>query len=136
MPNINASFTLYGQNLTDVPVINPGDWFGKTWLLEVGGCYSPLFLVVEADSASDAIDELADNEQYGHHIVVDEADLGDYDPETSSYGPSGQLIDLDDLMIHGCDGCDVPFHCRYHGDGLPADGVLPADFCWDDCDDD
>ena len=135
MPEITATFTLNGQNLTDVPVINPGDWFGKTWLLEVGGCYSPLFLVVEADSASDAIDELADNEQYGHHIVVDEADLDDYDPETSSYGPSGQVIDLDHLMIHGCDGCDVPFRCRYHGDGLPADGVLPTDFCWDDCDD-
>lgn len=133
MSKITASCNLNGHELTDVLVLNAGDWFGKTWLLEVGGCYSPLFLVVEADSPSDAIDELADNEQYGHHIVVADEDLGDYDSETCHYGPSGQVIDLDHLMIHGCEGCDVPFQCRYHGDGLPNGGVLSTDFCWDNC---
>lgn len=130
---ITATCTLNGHELT-APVINAGDWFGKTWILEVGGCYTPLFLVVEADSVSDAIDELADDEQYGHHIVVDEANLGDYDLESCHFGPSGQVLDLDHLMIHGCEGCDVPFQCRYHGDGLPAEGVLPSNFCWDDFD--
>jgi len=132
---ITATCTLNGHELTEVPVINAGDWFGKTWLLEIGGSYSPLFLIVEADSASDAIDVFADNEKWGHNIVVDEADLGDYDPESCHYGPSGQVLDLDHLAIHGCEGCDVPFSCRYHGDDLPAEGVLPTEFCWDDFND-
>lgn len=131
---ITATCTLNGHDLTDVPVVNPGDWFGKTWLLEIGGSYTPLFLIVEADSASDAIDELADSEKWGHNIVVDEADLGDYDPETCHYGPSGQVLDLDHLAIHGSEGCDVPFPCRYFGEGLPAEGVLPTEFSWDDFD--
>lgn len=132
---ITATCTLNGHELADVPVVNPGDWFGKTWLLEVGGSYTPLFLIVEADSASDAIDELADSEKWGHNIVVDDADLGDYDPEACHYGPSGQVLDLDHLAIHGCEGCDVPFSCRYHGEGLPPEGVEPTGFCWEDFND-
>lgn len=129
---ITATCELNDHQLTDLPVVNPGNWFGKTWLLEIGGSYSPLFLIVEADSPSDAIDELADSETFGHHIVVADEDLGDYDSETCNYGPSGQVVDLDHLMIHGCEGCDRPFQCRYHGDGLPDDGVLPTEFCWDE----
>lgn len=129
---IIATCSLNGHELTDIPVVNPGDWFGKTWLLEIGGSFTPLFLIVEADSASNAIDELADSEQWGHHIIVDEADLDDYDPETCHYGPSGQTLDLDHLAIHGCEGCDVPTPCKYHGDGLPDEGVNPNEFCWGD----
>lgn len=128
MADITASATFHGQQLIDIPVLNPGDWFGKSWLLEIGGSYWPLFLIVEADSASDAIDELADHEKYGHHIVVAEADLGDYPEDDRHYGPSGQVLDLDHLMIHGIEGTTVPFPCRYHGEGLPAEGVLPTDF--------
>jgi len=128
MADITASATFHGQQLNEIPVLNPGDWFGKTWLLEIGGSYWPLFLIVEADSASDAIDELADNEKYGHHIVVAEADLGDYPEDDRHYGPSGQVLALDHLMIHGMERSAVPFPCRYHGDGLPAEGVLPTDF--------
>lgn len=132
---ITATCTLNGHKLTDVPVVNPGDWFGKTWLLEIGGSYSPLFLIVEANSASDAIDEIADSDKWGHNIVVEDADLGDYPEDERHYGPSGQVLDLDHLAIHGCEGCDVPFTCRYHGDGLPGEGVDPTGFCWDDFDD-
>lgn len=133
---ITARFTFNGHELT-ADVVNPGDWFGKTWLLEIGGSYTPLFLIVEADSVSDAIDELADSDEYGHYIVVKDADLGDYPEDERHYGPSGQVIDTDWLSIHGCEGCPVPFPCRYHGDGLPAaEGVLPTEFCWDDLDTD
>ena len=97
-------------------------------MLEIGGSYTPLYLVVEADSAADAIDELADNEKYGHHIVVADADLADYDPDDCQFGPSGQVLDLDSLQIHGQEGVACPFPCRYFGDGLPADGMLPADY--------
>ena len=128
MSEVTACANINGHELKDISVINPGDWFGKTWLVEIGGSYFPLFLIVEADTVQDAIDELADNEKFGHNIVVAKGDLADYDPETCNYGPSGQVIDLDHLMIHGTEGADCPFPCRYFGDGLPNDGMKPTDF--------
>lgn len=132
MVAITANGTFHGHELKDMPVINPGDWFGKTWLIEIGGSYSPLFLIVEADNASDAIEELADNETHGHHIIVEDADLSDYPEEDRHYGPSGQVLDLDHLMIHGQDGSTIPFPCTYYGEGLPPEGVKPTEFCWDE----
>lgn len=128
MSDITATTKFNGQEINNIPVLNPGNWFGKTWLLEIGGSYWPLFLIVEADSVSDAIDELADHEKYGHHIVVADADLGDYPEDDRHYGASGQVLDLDHLMIHGQEGVSVPIPCRYHGDGLPPEGVLPTKF--------
>ena len=72
---ITANAAFHGQELSYIPVLNPGDWFGKTWLIEIGGSYWPLFLVVEADSITDAIDELASHDQYGHLITVSDEDL-------------------------------------------------------------
>jgi len=132
MATITANGILHSHELNDIPVINPGDWFGKTWLIEIGGSYSPLFLIVEADSVSDAIDELADNEKYGHHIIVEASDLGDYPEEDRHYGPNGQVLDLDHLMIHGQERGNTPFACTYHGEGLPSEGVKPTEFCWDE----
>lgn len=132
MSEIKASGTFGGQELKDIVVLNPAGWFGKTWLLEIGGSYWPLFLVVEADSVQDAIDELADNEKYAFHIVVAEADLGDYHEDERHYGPSGQVLDLDHLMIHGQEGTECPWPCTYSGDGLPPEGMKPTDFCWRD----
>jgi hypothetical protein len=130
---ITANATFNGHEFTDIPVLNPGDWFGKTWLLEIGGSYSPLYLIVEADGLDEAIDELADNEEYGHNIVVSDDGLDDYDLNDCHYGPSGQVLDLDWLTIHGQEGSDCPFPCTYHGRGLPEEGVAPADFyCRDD----
>lgn len=125
---ITARGTLNGLELTDVPVLNPGDWFGKAWLIELGGSYTPLFLIVEADSIGDAIDELAENEKYGHQIVVADADLGDYPEHDRHYSAAGKVLDFDWLMIHGQEGADCPFPCRYFGDGLPEEGVVPAEF--------
>lgn len=127
MSNITARGTISGHDLTDIPVINPGNWFGKTWLIELGGSYAPLFLIVEADGVYDAIDELADNEKYGHQIVVADEDLGDYPEDSRHYGASGQVLDLDHLMIHGQEGTDQPFPCRYFGKGLPVEGITPSD---------
>jgi hypothetical protein len=132
MSKITASCTFNGHDLTDVPVINPGGWFGKCWLLELGGSYSPIFLVVEADSMSDAIDELSDNETYGHQIHVPNEDLADYPEDSRHYDGSGRVIDLDHLLIHGEERSDVPYLVRYHGDGLPAEGIDPREFSdWD-----
>ena len=88
MSEVKACANLNGHELKDIPVINPGEWFGKTWLVEIGGSCSPLFLIVEADTVQDAIDELADNEQYGHNIIVADEDLADYDAESCNYGRS------------------------------------------------
>jgi hypothetical protein len=104
MPKITANANFHGNHLADMPVLNPGGWFGKSWLIEIGGSYTSLFLIVEADSMCSAIDELADNEKYGHLIVVTDEDLGDYDLDNCQYGPSVQVLDLDHLMIYGTEG--------------------------------
>lgn len=109
-------------------VVNPGGWFGKTWLVEIGGSLEPLFLVVEADTVGDVIDELADSSEHARHIVVEGNDLADYDPDTCHYGPSGEVIDLDWVQVHGAEGYGrdhMPWPCTYHGEDLPAAGTLP-----------
>ena len=35
---VTASCKFNDHDLTDIPVLNPDGWFGKTWLLELGGC--------------------------------------------------------------------------------------------------
>jgi hypothetical protein len=136
LPAITASGSFHNHQLENLPVINPGGWFGKTWLLEIGGSYWPLFLVVEADTVSDAIDELADNATYGHQITVDPDDLAkypdDYPEDSRHYGPLGHVLDLDWLSIHGHEGAAQPWRCTYHADGLPPEGANPTEFCWDD----
>ena len=126
---VTAKATFHDHELTDIPVLNAGDWFGKTWLLEIGGSYTPLFLIVEADSVQDAVEELSENDKYGHLICVDDGDLGDYPEDERHYGPSGQVLDLDHIMIYGQEGSECPFPCRYFGDGLPEEGMSPADYC-------
>lgn len=125
---ITARGNVNGHDLTDIPVLNPGDWFGKAWLIEIDGSYSSLHLVIEADSMSDAIDELAENEKYGHLIIAADEDLGDHNLDDCHYGPSGQVLDLDHLMIYGKEGSACPFPCRYFGDGQPDNGVVPTEF--------
>ncbi len=123
--NITASCEFHGHDLTGIPVLNPGGWFGKAWLVEVGGSYTPLFLIVEADTISDAIDELSDDKTYGQQIHVPDSDLGDYPEDNRHYDGSGRVIDLDHVLAHGQERADLPFPIRYHGDGLPKEGIDP-----------
>lgn len=132
MRSVTASGMFGGQRLDKVGVLNPGDWWGKAWLIEIGGSFWPLFLVVEADNVQDAIDEFADSDKHAHQIVVPEEDLGDYPEHERHYGPSGQVIDLDHVMVHGQEGAECPWPCTYHGDGLPPEGMKPSEFCWED----
>jgi len=120
---IVASLVIQGQKLENIAVLNPGNWMGKTWLLEIGGGYDSLYLIAEAPSMESAIGELAEDEKHGHHIVVEEKYLKDYDPDTCHYGPSGQVLDLDHLLIYGDDTANQPIVCRYHGHGLPVEGI-------------
>jgi hypothetical protein len=118
-----------GDHDIDALALNPGGWFGRTWLLEIGGSYWPLFLVVEAGSVEDAIEEFSDNEQYGHLIHVPDSDLDDYPEDARHYDGSGRVIDLDHVAVHGDEGTSrtkgQPFACRYYGDGLPTEGIEP-----------
>lgn len=128
---ITATCEFHGHDLKDIPVINPGDWFGKAWLIEIGGSYSAFWLVVEADSMCDAIDELSDS-KFGFHIHVPESDLGDYPEDSRHYDGSGRVLDLDHLMIHGQERTELPYSVKYHGDGLPTEGIDPRELSeWD-----
>jgi hypothetical protein len=125
---ITANCTFNGHDLQDIPVLNPGGWFGKAWLVEIGGSYTPLFVVVEADNVSDAIDELSDNKTYGYQIHVPESDLGDYPEDHRHYDGSGRVIDLAHVMIHGRERTELPFPVKYHAEGEPA-GIDPRHYC-------
>jgi len=111
---ITASCKLNDHDLTDIPVINTGGWFGKAWLVDIGGSYTPLFLAVEADTIADAIDELSDDPTHGPQIHVLDEDLGDYPEEERHHDGSGRVIDLDWVMVHGREGCDLPYPIKYH----------------------
>ena len=76
-PKVTAKWTVDGREY-EAPVVNPGDWFGKTWHLSV--CISNTggpHYIVEADTACDAIDILAESEEYGHIIAIDVDVAGD-----------------------------------------------------------
>jgi hypothetical protein len=118
-----------GNETIEATAVNPGGWFGKTWLIGIGGGYSTAWYVVEADHESAAIDEFADSE-HGHHVNVDESDLADYDPETCQRaGNDGHVVDLDWLTIDGDDRTGFA-GVRYHHAMTPAEGVQPTD--WSD----
>lgn len=74
---VTAKGILGGRDI-EAQAINPGGWFGKVWLLEVGGSYSSVYYAVEAGSISDAIDEFLDwEEEHGTtHIRLDPDDDG------------------------------------------------------------
>lgn len=87
---------LHGHDIAG-EVINPGDWFGKTWIIEVGVGNGNYFLAVEADTQTDAIDVLADSDQFGHAINID---VEDVDEDTSTAGNDGHPVDLTNVAIH------------------------------------
>jgi hypothetical protein len=125
---ITASCRFGDHDLRDIPVINPGGWFGKAWLVEIGGSYTPLFLVVEADTISDALDELSDDPTYGPQIHVPQEDLSDYPEEERHYDSRGRVIDLDWVMVHGQVERDLPCPVKYHVEGEEAIGIDPRHF--------
>jgi hypothetical protein len=125
---ITASCEIHGHVLNDIPVLNPNGWFGKAWLIELGGSYTPLFVIVEADNVSDAIDELSDNKTYGHQIHVSPDDLGDYPEDDRHYDGNGRVLDLDHSMVHGNERAELPYPVKYHGEGLPTEGIDPRKY--------
>jgi len=79
-PNVTGKWTVDERDY-EAPVVNPGDWFGKTWHLSV--CISNTggpHYIVEADTVADAIDILAESEEYGSIIAIE------VDVEGDDYG--------------------------------------------------
>lgn len=66
-----------GHEITG-PVLNPGNWFGKVWLIQVNiaNALQPIY-AVEADTESDALDILANDKQYGHWLDLSEEEHAD-----------------------------------------------------------
>lgn len=64
---------IYAGKEVDVPVINPGQWFGKTHLLVIDPCCyaDPLLFCVEADHLSDALEEFVESEEGKIHCGID-----------------------------------------------------------------
>ena len=73
MAKVTAHGKLHGHDI-EAEVINPGDWFGKVWLIEVGGSYTPIFFAVEADHVSDALDKFVGSGAGKIHAQIAERD--------------------------------------------------------------
>ena len=131
MSKITLSCPIEGRETgyENVSVINPGDWFGRVWVLSIQISNWPIILAVEADSLQDALDELADSEQYGHLVTVEEPDLADYPEEDRNYGPSGQVVDYDNVMYDIDPDSPTAKNIRYHHDRFPPEGLTPGGYC-------
>jgi hypothetical protein len=105
MTNVRAEFLHLGKTYRDVAILNPGEWFGKVWLLELDGQTAPIYLVAEADTIDDAIDVLASNEEFGWHIRIEDFELKDYDEQTVCRSKDGVPIDLEWLLVHDLYSC-------------------------------
>lgn len=85
-----------GQHDVDGVVVNPGEWFGIVWLIQIGisNNLNP-FYAVEARNEQHAIDVFADS-RFSHLIDVDVEDDND---EYPSAGNDGHKVDLDNVHI-------------------------------------
>lgn len=59
-------------------VVNPGDWYGRGYLVWVEDCFDPPIFFVEADSEQDAIEEFVSNDATKHMCAIEFKDYGDY----------------------------------------------------------
>lgn len=67
-----------GPHDIEAEVLNPGDWFGKVWLVGNTCGVSTIWFGVEADSVSDALDEFAENDKTRHLVEIQDSEKADY----------------------------------------------------------
>lgn len=77
LPGIKAKGLLHGKEV-EATAVNPGDWFGKVWLLYVEDCFDPPLYAVEADNVSDAIDVFIESDHGKAERIDIEVEGGDY----------------------------------------------------------
>ena len=51
--------------------VNPGDYFGKVWLVQIDDRFDPVYYAIEADSPDDAIDEFVASKCADSSILID-----------------------------------------------------------------
>lgn len=123
-PEAKVTFSAkLGEHEITGDVINPGAWFGKTWLITIGGSYAPIFVIVEADGPCAAIDEFSGDDKYKHHILIPAEDFGDYGLSVSAGDTiGGKTFDSD---------CFINLRGEVVADRLPEphfnDGGEPCD---------
>jgi hypothetical protein len=117
-----ASCKFNGCELGYLPVLNPGRWHGKTWLIEHVGDV-PIRLVVEAASIHDALVVLSNDPDFGegfHFVHVQDDDL----PVDSFH----QVPKTQTVRVHGQGHCSCPYPVRYYGEGYPDRGIDPRQY--------
>lgn len=134
IPNVKFRCRL-GDHDIDGYVVNPGGWWpeekpriGKTqnlWLIQVAisNALNP-FVAVEASDESSAIDELADSDQFGHLINMDEKDAAEREAdeiEVCRCGNDGHPVDLDNVHIQ-----KAPLGVTYFLEWTPQDHELSS----------
>jgi len=96
MNKITASFKSGENEVAGVPVVNPGDRWGKAWLITVADCAFPSQFIVEADCAGDAQDEFIESD-YGKSCRIGEDELKDYGFPVSK----GDIIGGKEVLVDG-----------------------------------
>src|SRR4051794_16564260 len=111
-----ASCTFDGCDLGYILVLNPGACRGTTWLIEYLGDV-PILVVVEADTASDAIEVLSDDPEFGQAFLFAH-ERHDAPVDTPQNPPPTIRVGF-----RGGDRCHPPYPVRYFGEGYPEQGI-------------
>jgi hypothetical protein len=115
-----ASCNFNGYDYDYLPVLNPGECGGKTWLVELLGCV-PVLVVVEAASVHDALIVLSRDPEFGEGIQL--ARDG-----KSSEADCRRVFNKQNVRVYGQAESDLPYPVRYHQEGFLADGIDPREF--------
>ena len=70
--------------------------YDRFFMVYVADCAFPPIAIVRMDNEQEAEEEFVDQLDWAH---IKEPDLADYDPDSLSYGPSGQPYDSSEVMV-------------------------------------
>jgi hypothetical protein len=114
-----ASCNCNGYDYDYLPVLNPGEFGGKTWLVELLGCV-PVLVVVEAASVHDALVVLSrDLEFEGIQLAHD---------GKSSEEDCRRVFNKQNVRVYGQADGDLPYPVRYYDEGYPDRSINPRQF--------
>lgn len=81
-----------------LPVLNHGDWFGKTWLVSVACGHFSISAIVEADHPGDAEEIAAEHEEFGRLVRIEPPDTADY---------TTVMEEDDEFVVYNLDGKEL-----------------------------
>jgi hypothetical protein len=113
-----------GRCLT-ATAVNPGEWFGRTWLVSVSAGQNVLHYVIEANSLTNASDMLSES-VHGHVIRIQSSEYLDFGVETDEpkccFDGKGQPYDPTVIMSQG------RWDCWYFKSTEQTVGIEPAEY--------